>query len=83
MRMCSSKIFECPFYLGNAYRKGGLSITCEGGTSIVLPDQAAFDAFADALCAHPSAWRSCPIARRRNEYYERKEAAERAKKRQR
>lgn len=74
--------FICPFYTGDNRRKsdGRPQIFCEDGTRLVMPDREAARGYVDELCASER-WPSCPIARRRNDFYERREAAKRKGKR--
>ena len=70
----SHKVFACPYYQGDWPRKSDrrMQLHCEDGTRISFPDRCAFSGFVDALCASEG-WTSCPIARMRNEFYERRD----------
>ncbi len=60
--------FVCPYYR----RARGRRVDCEGGCRVELPDQAAFDRYAAAYCAHLPGWERCTLAQARTRYYDEK-----------
>ena len=68
----------CPYYGAAKRRKDGRPVlTCEDGTRISFPDRCAFAGFVEGFCGSPEGWRSCCIAKMRDDYYERLDAKRR------
>ncbi len=74
----SHKIFRCPFYSGDIREEKTRKpvLFCEDGSKLRFPDYPAFNSFADGLCCAEE-WRSCPMARVRSDFYDRREAKKR------
>lgn len=63
------RMYHCPFF-GSAKKK--LVLHCELA-ELGFPDKQAQDSFEKRFCANQPGWKSCPLARTMQDYYERKD----------